>query len=189
DPLGFLADAIFECPLEREIDEAADLLAVPDWNLAGDERRHAHRLERGQEVAHAPVRLVDSVDEDEMRNAELVERAERRGGERGSRRVGIDDDDGDIGNCKRPRSVGGEADRSRAVEDCELIAEIFEIVEVEFGRATALSAFRARIADAGAVGRRSQSVGGAGCEQYRFGKTGLSRAGGSHQRDYSGAFV
>ena len=188
DPLGFLADAIFEGPFEREVDEAADLLAVPDRNLAGDQRRHAHRLERGQEVAHAPVRLVDAVDEDEMRNAEFVERAQRRCGERCSRRVGIDDDDGDIGDRKRPRAVGGKADRSGAVEDCELIAEIFEIVEVELGRAAALAAFRARIADAGAVGRRPQSVACAGCEQHRFGKAGLSRAGGSHQRDYSGAF-
>src|SRR5205823_12219216 len=81
DPLGFLADAIFERALEREIDEAADLLAVPNRNLAGDERGNAHRLERGQEVAHAPVRLVDPVDEDEMRDAKLIERAQRRGGE------------------------------------------------------------------------------------------------------------
>ena len=81
-----------------------------------------------------------------------------------------------------------KADRAWDVEDGELVAEILEIVEVELGRAAALAAFRARIADAGAVGRRPEAVGGAGCEQHRFGKAGLSRAGGSHQRDYSSAF-
>ena len=109
-------------------------------------------------------------------------------GERRSRRIGIDDDDGDVGDRQRLRAVGRKADRSGHVEDGEIVAEIFEIVEVEFGRAAALARFRARIADAGAVGRRPQSVGGAGCEQHRFGKAGLSRAGGSHQRDYSSAF-
>ena len=188
DPLGFLARPIFERALQRQVDEAVHFLAVPNRNLAGDQRRYAHRLERGQEVADPAVGLVDAVDEDQMGDAELVERAQRRGGEGRPRRVGIDDDDRDVGDRQRPRAVGGKADRARAIEDCERVVEILEIVEVELGRAAALSRFRARIADAGAVGRRSQSIGGAGCEQHRLGKAGLSRAGGSHQRDHSGAF-
>ena len=119
DPLGFLAGAIFERAFEREVDEAADLLAVADRNLAGDQRRHAHRLERGQQVADAAVRLVDPVDEDEVRDAELVERAQRRRGERRARRIGIDDDDRDVGDRQRLRAVGGKADRAGAVEDGE----------------------------------------------------------------------
>ena len=115
--------------------------------------------------------------------------ARRAGAARGARDgIGVDDDDGDVGDRQSLRAVGREADRSRDVEDGELVAEIAEIVEVEFGRSAALAGFGARIADAGAVGRRSEAVGGAGCEQHRFGKAGLSRAGGSHQRDYSSAF-
>ena len=79
DPLGFLADAIFECALQGEVDEAADLLAIPDRNLPRDQRRHAHRLKRGQQVADAAVGLVDAVDEDEVRNAELVECTQGQG--------------------------------------------------------------------------------------------------------------
>jgi len=44
DPLRSLARAIFERPLQRQIDEARHLFAIPDRNLAGDQRRHAHRL-------------------------------------------------------------------------------------------------------------------------------------------------
>ncbi len=73
--------------------------------------------------------LVDAVDEDEVRDAELVERAQGRGGQRRTRRVGVDDDDRHVGNRQRPRAVGGEADRSGGVEDRELVAEIFEIIE------------------------------------------------------------
>ncbi len=73
------------------------------------------------------MRLVDAVDEDEVRDAELVERAQRRGGERRARRVGIDDDDRDVGDGQRPGAVGGKADRAGAIEDGERVAEIVEI--------------------------------------------------------------
>src|SRR5688572_32692586 len=47
-----------------------------------DQRRDAHRLQRRQQVADSAVRLVDSVDEDQMRDAELVEGSQGRSGER-----------------------------------------------------------------------------------------------------------
>jgi hypothetical protein len=74
--------------LQREVDEAGDLLAFPDRDLPRDQRRDAHRLQRRREVADAAARLVDAVDEDEVRDAELVERAQRRLGERRARRSG-----------------------------------------------------------------------------------------------------
>src|SRR5881275_370451 len=105
DPLGFLAGAIFERIFEREVDEAADLLAVPDRNLASDQRRYAHWLERGQQVADASMCLVDAIDEDEMRYPEFVERAQRGRCEWRSGRVRIDDDDGDISNGQSPGAI------------------------------------------------------------------------------------
>ena len=138
-----LPGAIFERPFEREIDEAADLLAVPDRNLPGDRGRHAHRLEGREQVAHPPVRLVDAVDEDEVRNAELVERAERRRGERGSRGSGSTTTiaTSAIASARAPSAA--KPIEPGHIEDGELVAEIFEIVEVEFGRAAALAAFGA----------------------------------------------
>ena len=110
DPLGLLAGAIFERPLEREVDEPADFFAIPDRNLARDQRRDAHRLERREEVADAAVGLVDAIDEDEVRDAELVERAERRRGEGSAGRVGVDHHDRDVGDRQSLRAIGREAD-------------------------------------------------------------------------------
>src|SRR5438046_1853766 len=101
------------------------------------------------------MRLVDAVDEDEMWNAKLIERPQGRGGEGRPRRVGIDDDDRDIGDGERFRAVRGKADRAGAIENGERVSEIVEMVEVELGRAAALARLRAGIADAGAVGGRS----------------------------------
>ena len=86
DPLAILAGPVVEGAFQREIDEAGDLVAFADRDLAGDQRRHAHRLQRGEEVADAAVGLVDAVDENQVRDAELVEHAQGRGGER--RRAG-----------------------------------------------------------------------------------------------------
>src|SRR5689334_18396001 len=99
--------------------------------------------------------LVDAVDEDEMRDTELIKRSQRGSSQRGAGRIGVDNDDCDIGDSERSRTIRREADRARHIDDGELIAKIFEIVEIEFGRAAALAAFGAGVPDAGAVGRRS----------------------------------
>ena len=120
DWLGLLAGAIFERTLEREVDEPADLLAIADGDLPSDQRRDADRLQRRKQVADSAVRLVDAVDEDEMRNAELIERPQRRGGERRTGGVRIDDDDRGVGDGQRSRPVGSEADRAGHIDDREL---------------------------------------------------------------------
>jgi hypothetical protein len=107
---------VVEGPLERQVDEAGDLVAFADRDLPGDQWRNADRLKRGEEVADAAVRLVDTVDEDEMGNAELVERAESRRRQRRACGIWVDDDDREVGSRDRPVAVGGKADRSGAVE-------------------------------------------------------------------------
>ena len=152
DPLGLGAGAVDEGAFEGEVDEAGDPLAAgvlrADRHLARDQGRNADRLKGGEQVPDAAMRLVDAIDEDEVGDAELIECAKGRSGERRSRRVRVDDDDCSIGDRKRASAVGGKADRSRAIDEREGVAEIIEIVEVELGRAAALAAFRARIADA-----------------------------------------
>ena len=85
-----------------------------------DERRDAHRLQRGQQVADAAVGLVDAVDEDQVRDAELVKHPQRRRGKRGPSRVRVDDDDGDVGNGDAARGIGRKADRAGGVDDPDL---------------------------------------------------------------------
>ncbi len=92
--------------------------------------------------------LVDTVDEQQVRNALFVEHPKRRRDERGARRIGIDDDDGQIGSRDSARRVGGKADRSWRVDDREFLAQIGEIVEVGLGRSAAGACFLAAVADA-----------------------------------------
>src|SRR4029453_17431639 len=102
------------------------LFAVPDGNLPRNERRDAHRLKRRQEIADTTMRLVDSVDEDEVGDAKFVECAKGRRGERRARRIGVDNDDGDVGDGEPPSSISRKSNRSRRIEDGERIAEILE---------------------------------------------------------------
>ena len=55
--------------------------------------------------------------------------------------------------------VGGEADRSRRIDDRERLAQIIEVHQIEFGRAAARARFGAAVADAGAVAARSLALG------------------------------
>src|SRR5947199_3572463 len=112
-------------------------------------------LQIGEVDTVAPYSLDDPVDEEDVRNDELVERTKCRSGRRSAGWVGVDDDDRDIGDREGLCAIGRESDRAGHVDDREIVAEILEIVEVELGRAAALSRLRARIADAGAAGRRS----------------------------------
>ena len=120
DPFRSLAGAIFERIFECEVDEAADLLAIPDRNLSSDQRRHAHRLESGQKIADSAMRLVDPVDENEVRDAELVERSKGGRGERCARWIGVYHQDRDVGDGESLRAVCRESDRSGAIEEAKL---------------------------------------------------------------------
>ena len=129
------------------------------------------------------MRLVDAVDENEVRNAKLVELPERRRSQRSARRVRIDDDDGDIRHRHAARGIGCKADRSGGIDDGVFLAEIGEIVEVGFGRTASGARFFAAVADAALVGRRPLAVGGSAGIEKCFRQRCLARAGRSDQRD------
>ena len=179
---------VMKCAFERQIDEPGDAVAPltilgADRELARDQGRHAHRLQRRQQVADPAVRLVDTIDENEVRNALLVEHAERRRGERGPCRIGIDHDDGEVGDRDRPRGIGRKSDRPGRIDDPEAVPEPREMVEVGLGRSAALARFGARIADAGGGAGGAVAPDRIGGEQHRLGQPGLARAGRSDQRD------
>ncbi len=191
DLLGRLARPVFEGALEREVDEAGDLLAPflgADRDLAGDQGRRAHRLKRFEQVANAAAGLVDLVDEDEVGDSERLELPQSRLGEDGAVGVGIDDDDGEVRGRHRERSVGREADRAGRVEEGEAVAEKLEMHQVQFGRAGALPGFRARIAGAGAGVDAALAVDRPGGEEQGLGEARLSRSARSNEGDRPGAY-
>ncbi len=183
DCLGRLAGHVTIGPLKGDIDEAGDLLAVADRYLPCDQRRNAHRLERGQQVADLAMGLVDPVDENEVGDAKLVEHPQRRGGEGRPGRIRIDDDDGKVGNGDAERRVARKADRAGRIDDRVTVAEIGEIVEIGFGGAAARPGFLTAVADARLVGDRTMPVSRTAGEEKCFGQGCLARAGRSDQRD------
>jgi len=185
--LGRLAGPVVKGPLQRDVDEAADLLAVPDRYLPGEEGLAAHRLERFEDALDAAARLVDLVDEDHVRDAEPLEHAERRLGEDGALRVRIDDDEREVRRGDAERAVRREADRARAIDQRISVAEKLKSHQVEFRGAAARAGFGARVADARSARDIALPVDRAGREEKGLGEAGLAGAAGSDERDGSGA--
>src|SRR3712207_174675 len=121
------------CALEREIDEAGNLLPLLYRNLPCDERRDAHRLKCRQEVADAAAGLIDPIDEDEVRNPKLVEQAQRWRGERRAGWIGIDHDNRGVRKRQGAGAISRKAHGPRAVDEREVVAEIIEVHQVELG--------------------------------------------------------
>ena len=65
--------AIDESALQREIDKARDDAVLPDRNLAQQQRLVAHLLQRSRADRAGAARLVDLVDEQKMRDRQIVQ--------------------------------------------------------------------------------------------------------------------
>ena len=185
--LGGLAGPVIISALERDIDEAGNLLAVADRDPARDQRRFRHRLQRLQQRLDRAARLIDLVDEDHVRDAELLEPPQRRLGEQGAGGVGIDDDEGEVGRRHAERAVGGKAHRPRRIDQRVAVVQIVEMHQVEFGRAAARARLGAGVADAAAVGDMALPPDRAGGKKKGLGEAGLAGPAGAHERDGSGA--
>ncbi len=92
-----------------EIDKSHHLVVVTDRNLAGDQRRLAHRGECCQQFFDAAPRLVHLVNEQGMGNACLLQIPECRFGQGSTRGIGIDHDDGQVSNVECSAAIGRKA--------------------------------------------------------------------------------
>ena len=117
--------------LERQIDEAGDDVVLPDRDLAKHERLTARRLQHRHDVAHARLGLVDLVDEEEMRNAAILELLEDELQRRHLLLVGLAHHDRRVAGGERVGGVGLELDRARAIEEGETVAEKIDGRRVE----------------------------------------------------------
>ena len=109
--------AIEEGPLEREIDKARRNAVFPYRDLAQKERCARCGLKHLQSLAQPPGRLIDLVEEEDARHAELLELAQDHLQRRDFPGVGFADDDGGVGHRQGVAHVVDEFDRARAVEE------------------------------------------------------------------------
>ncbi len=102
--------------LEREIDKAGDEVAVPNRNLAQQQRHARGRLQQLERFAHALVRLVDLVEEQEVRNVVVFQFAQDQLQLRHLLLVGLADHDRGVDRRQRRAHVMNEFDRTGTID-------------------------------------------------------------------------
>ena len=102
--------------LEREVDEAGDDGAVPDRNLAQQQRNARGRLQQLDGFADALVGLVDLVEKQEMRNVGVFEFAQNQLQLRHLLLVRFADNDGGIDRRQHAAHVVNEFDGAGAID-------------------------------------------------------------------------
>ena len=114
--------AIDEGPLEGEVDEAGHHVALPDRDMAQHQRHAARRLQHFEGLPHARIGLVDLVEEEEARDALVLERLQDDLEGRDLFLVGLGDHHREIDGCEYGFGLEGEFDRAGAIEECDLVA-------------------------------------------------------------------
>ena len=151
DQRGFLAGFVGIRPFGNEIDIAFDIVAVPDRNMAQNQRLLGHALKRFQHVLHRNMGMIDLVDEDHVRD--VVFAKEMQQGSDHQRAVGIriDDDDCYVGDHQGAARLALELDRPRAIQKSPAFAEKFGMGGGNFDAHFAAARFRGGIAHGGPV--------------------------------------
>ena len=179
--------AIDVSALEREIDEAGDDIILPDRELAKHERLAARRLQHRHDVAHAGFGLVDLVDEEEMRNAAILELLKDELQRRYLLLVRLAHHDRCVAGRERVGSVGLKLDRTRAIEEGETVAEKIDGCRVELDAHAVMTRLIGSIADRISAGHRALAADRPGASEDGFEKRCLAAEIGANQCDAAGA--
>ncbi len=166
--------AIDEGALQREIDEAGDDAVLPDRDLPQQQRRLRGRLEHGQRLADAQVGLVDLVEEQDARDAEVFELAQDHAQRRQLALVRLADHDRRVAQRQDIARLMGEFDRAGKVDEGEAVAEIIDRGDIGLDAGRVGAGLGARIADRGAVAHRALARQGAGAGEETFEQSGLA---------------
>ena len=169
--------------LEREIDEAGDDVAVPDRNLAQQQRHARRRLQHLERLAHALVGLVDLVEEQEARNFLVFELAQDQLQLRHLLLVGLADHDRGVDRRQRRAHVVDEFDRAGAIDESVTVAHETGGGDRELDAHLVMARFLAGVADGGARLDRALALDRAGAREDRFEQRGLAALERAHQRD------
>ena len=109
--------------LGSEVDEAGGDAVLPDRDLAQHERLGARRLQHGDQLAQRNLGGVDLVQEEEMRNAAVLELLQDDLQRRDALGVGLAHDDGSVARGQRKRAFVLEFDGAGAVDEGEGVTE------------------------------------------------------------------
>ena len=108
DHFGRLSSAPHVGALERQIDEAGDVLALDDRQLARHQGRRTHRRQGGQQGVDRSAGLVHAVHEQGPGHAKRLELTDHRLDERRLGRIRIGDHDGQVHRRQSRIALGGQ---------------------------------------------------------------------------------
>ena len=168
DLLGRLAGAVDEGPFQRQVDEAGDVLVLPDRQLARDQRDGADRLQGLEQVVDMAAGLVDLVDEEGARHVQRLERLEPGLDQHRLVRIGIDDHDRQIQRRQPVVAFGAVLDRARIVDEGIAVAEVAEAREVHLDRLAGLFRLGRCVAGRARLSHHALAIRGAGGVQEGF---------------------
>ena len=138
--------------LGSEIDEAGRDAVLPDRDLAQHERFGARRLQHGDQLAQRNLGGVDLVQEEEMRNAAVLELLQDDLQRRDALRVRLAHDDGRVARGQRKRAFMLEFDGAGGVDESEGVTEESHVGAVEGDAHAVVASLGARVTDGRFVG-------------------------------------
>jgi len=184
--LGHLALGVFAVDVgafQRQVDRADDDAVLAQRDLAQQERGRTRRLQHLQRVADGNGRLVDLVQEQDARDAELVEPAHDQLQGRDLLLVGLGDDHGEVAGGEHGLGLEGELDGAGAVDEGQAVAHEFGGGDRRLDAHRMVAGFGRMVAD-GAPGRNGiLPRDGAGARQDRFKKGCLAACEGTDNGD------
>ncbi len=148
DDAGRRRLAVDEGALEREIDESGGDAVLPHGNLTQQQRRSRRWLEHLQRLAQTSARLVDLVQKEDPRQAELLQFAQNHLQCGHLSRIGLAHHHGGVADRQREAHVMDEFDRTGAVEKSQAVAHVVDAGDVGLDAHCMAARFWTRIADA-----------------------------------------
>ncbi len=173
--------------LQREIDKAADDVAVEGRNLAQQQLRARRRLQQREHVVNGGIGLVDLVQEQEARNLLLFELAQDQLQLRDLLFVHLADDDRGIDRRQRGAHVVDEFDRAGTIDEGVGLAHEARRGDRQLDAHVVMARLLAGVADRGARIDGALALDRAGAREDRFEESGLAALERAHQRDAPGA--
>ena len=122
DDLGRRIGAVDEGALRGEVDEAGGDAFLPYRYLAQHQRAAARRLEHRDQLAQRDCRFIDLVEEQEVRDAAILELLQDDLQRRHAAGIRLAHDHGRIARGQGERPFVLELDRAWAVDEGEIVA-------------------------------------------------------------------
>jgi hypothetical protein len=170
-----------EGALAHQIDEAADLLALADRDLAQHQRAVGETLQRLQRRADTAARQVHLVDEDDVRNGAIVEEPQQRRQGKHLLRLRLADDNGQVDHHQRVVGVLSQLDEAGTVKEGPGLAQVLRRRDVDLRRHLSSARFRRAVAHGVAVAHAPSAADRPGERQHALEKRCLTREVGTDE--------